>query len=76
MLSANMETLIRRSKTRNRVDDTKDILFARMCKFSEELLDIICNVTLPGYRMERMDTGHMNVENEVKFIKEITRMER
>ena len=76
MLSANMETLIKRSKARNRIDDTKDILFTRVRKFSEELLDIICNVTLHGYRMERIDTGNMNVEDEVEFIKEIVGMER
>ena len=76
MLSANMETLIRRSKTRNRVDDTKDILFTRVRKFSIELLNIICNITLHGYRMEKIDTGHMSVEDEVKFIKEIVGMER
>ena len=76
MLSANMETLIRRSKTRNRVDDTKDILFTRVRKFSIELLNIICNITLHGYRMEKMDTGNMSVEDEVKFIKEIVGMER
>ena len=76
MLSANMETLIRRSKTRNRVDDTKDILFTRVRKFSIELLNIICNITLHGYRMEKIDTGHMSVEDEVKFIEEIVGMER
>ena len=76
MLSASMETLIRRSKARNRIDDTKDILFTRVRKFSIELLNIVCNITLHGYRMEKIDTGHMSVEDEVKFIKEITRMER
>ena len=76
MLSANMETLIRRSKARNRVDDTKDILFTRVRKFSIELLNIICNITLHGYRMEKIDTGHMSVKDEVKFIKEIVGMER
>ena len=76
MLSANMETLIRRSRTRNRIDDIEDILFARIDKFSEELVNIICSITLHGYRMEKMDTGNMSVKDEVKFIKEIVGMER
>ena len=76
MLSANMETLIRRSKARNRVDDTKDILFTRVRKFSIELLNIICNITLHGHQMKKIDTGNMSVEDEVKFIKEIVGMER
>lgn len=76
MLLANADTLMKRSEERGRVDDTKDILFTRMCKFSEELLDIICNVTLHGHQMKKIDTGNMNVEDEVKFIKEIVGMER
>ena len=76
MLSASMIKLIRRSKARNRVDDTEGILFARVRKFSIELLNIICNVTLLGHQMKKIDTGNMNVEDEVKFIKEIVGMER
>ena len=76
MLTVNADTLVKRSEERGRIDDTKDILFTRMCKFSEELLDIICNVTLHGYRMEKIDTGYMSVKDEVKFIKEIVGMER
>ena len=76
MLSANMETLIRRSEARNRVDDTKDILFARVRKFNEELQDIVYNIVLHGHQMEKIDTGHMSVKDEVKFIKEIVGMER
>ena len=76
MLTANADTLVKRSEERDRIDDTKDILFTRMCKFSEELLDIICNVTLHGHQMKKIDTGNMSVEDEVKFIKEIVGMER
>lgn len=76
MLTANITKLIRRSKARNRVDDTKDILFARVRRFNEELQNIVYNIVLYGYQMKRIDTGHMSVEDEVKFIKEITGMER
>ena len=76
MLSANADTLMKRSEERGRVDDTKDILFARIDKFSIELLNIVCNVTLHGYRMEKIDTGNMSVEDEVEYIKEITGMDR
>ena len=76
MLSASMIKLIRRSKARNRVDDTKDILFARVRKFNEELQDIVYNIVLHGHQMKKIDTGHMSVEDEVKFIKEIVGMER
>lgn len=76
MLSANMETLIRRSKTRNRIDDTKDILFTRVRKFNEELQDIVYNMVLHGHQMKKIDTGHMSVEDEVELIKKIVGMER
>ena len=70
------KTLIRRSKARDRVDDTKDILFTRVRKFNEELQDIVYNIVLHGHQMKKIDTGHMSVKDEVELIKEITRMER
>lgn len=76
MLTANITKLIRRSKARNRVDDIKDILFVRVRKFNEEIQNIVYNIVLHGYQMKRIDTGHMSVEDEVKFIREITGMER
>ena len=76
MLSADITMLMRRSEARNRVDDTEDILFARIDKFSIELLNIVCNITLHGYQMKKIDTGNISVEDEVKLIKEIVGMER
>ena len=76
MLSASMIKLIRRSKARNRIDDTEGILFTRVRKFNEELRNIVYKIVLHGHQMKKIDTGHMSVEDEVKFIKEITGMER
>ena len=76
MLSADITILMRRSEARNRIDDTEDILFARIDKFNEELQGIVYKIVLHGHQMKKIDTGHMSVEDEVKLIKEIVGMER
>ena len=76
ILSADKDTLMKRSEERGRIDDTEDILLARINKFKKELSDIICNVVVQGYKLKQINTGDMSVEDEVKLIKEITGMER